>query len=61
MRDFYPEELAQRTWMHDIWKNVSRKFGFEQIDTPVVEYQDMYDRNIHEEVFYFITVWILSK
>jgi histidyl-tRNA synthetase len=36
--------------LHDKWKCTSRQFGFEQIDTPIVEYGDMYDRNLLEDI-----------
>lgn len=36
-RDFLPEEVAKRNYIFDTIKNVFRKYGFQQIDTPAFE------------------------
>src|SRR5438046_1695626 len=36
-RDFLPNEVAKRNYIFDTIKNVIRKYGFEQIETPAIE------------------------
>src|SRR6187399_1686214 len=36
-RDFLPGEVAKRNYIFDTIKNVFRKYGFEQIETPAIE------------------------
>uniref|UniRef100_A0A6C0CCG5 Histidine--tRNA ligase n=1 Tax=viral metagenome TaxID=1070528 RepID=A0A6C0CCG5_9ZZZZ len=43
-RDFFPEDMWIRNWMLDIWRNISKQFGFSEYDAPVVEYADLYTR-----------------
>lgn len=41
-RDFYPEEMARRNQIFTAWREVSRKFGFEEYDGPPLEALDLY-------------------
>ena len=56
-RDFPPSKMRIRNWLFDIWKDVSRKFGFQEYDCPVLEYQSLYTRkggdDITQEMFAF--------
>jgi histidyl-tRNA synthetase len=36
-RDFSPIEMARRNYIFDVIKNVYKKYGFQQIETPAVE------------------------
>ncbi len=40
MRDFTPEQMAKRNYIFDNIKNVFKKYGFVQIETPCVENLD---------------------
>jgi histidyl-tRNA synthetase len=39
-----------KLWLFDIWKDVSKKYGFEEYDAPVVEHIELYTRKAGEEV-----------
>ena len=41
-RDFFPADMAWRNHLHDAWKRVSVRNGFEQVDGPVYEHLDLY-------------------
>jgi len=50
MRDFYPDQMALRNWLTDIWRNVSRRHGFEEYDSPILEYLDLYKAKSGDEI-----------
>jgi histidyl-tRNA synthetase len=41
-RDFYPEQMAWRSYLHQAWRRVSIRHGFEEIDGPIFESLDLY-------------------
>ncbi len=41
-RDFYPEDYARRKQIFDAWREVARRFGFEEYDGPPLETLDLY-------------------
>jgi len=41
-RDFYPDEMRVRNWITDTWRRVSLRNGFEEYDSPIFEYLDLY-------------------
>ena len=41
-RDFYPEDMRLRNWITDTWRAVSLRNGFEQYDSPIFEYLDLF-------------------
>ncbi len=41
-RDFYPEDLALRTHIFRTWRDVARRYGFEEYDGPPLEPLDLY-------------------
>lgn len=41
-RDFYPEEMARREQIFGVWREVSRRFGFELYDGPPLEPLELY-------------------
>jgi histidyl-tRNA synthetase len=49
-RDFYPEDHRLREWLFDHFRAVSRSFGFEGVDAPVLEYEELFTRKAGEEI-----------
>jgi histidyl-tRNA synthetase len=49
-RDFYPEDLRLRDWLFGHFRAVGRSFGFEEVDAPVVESQELFTRKAGEEI-----------
>jgi histidyl-tRNA synthetase len=49
-RDFYPEDLRLRSWLFDRFREVALRFGFEEVDAPVVEHAELYQRKAGEEI-----------
>jgi histidyl-tRNA synthetase len=49
-RDFYPEDLRLRSWLFDHFREVSRRFGFEEVDAPIVEHAELFIRKAGEEI-----------
>lgn len=41
-RDFYPEEMAFRSWLHDSIRSVSSSYGYQEYDGPILERLDLY-------------------
>lgn len=57
MRDFYPDDMRVQNWLFDLWRSVSRSFGFQEYEGPIFEYLDLYrlksGEGIVSEVFSF--------
>lgn len=49
-RDFYPEDMALRTWLFGKWREIAVSHGFEEYDAPVLETEDLYIRKAGEDV-----------
>jgi len=49
-RDFYPEDLEFRSKLFDHWRELSIKHGFQEIETPIVENEEIYVRKGGEEI-----------
>lgn len=49
-RDFFPEDLRLRHWLFGHFREVSRLYGFEEYDAPVVESAELYTRKAGEEI-----------
>lgn len=49
-RDFHPDEMRLRSWLFDHMAGVSRLFGFEQVDAPVLESEELFVRKAGEEI-----------
>ena len=49
-RDFYPEDLRRRAWLFEQFREVSRRFAFEEVDAPVVEHAGLFIRKSGEEI-----------
>lgn len=41
-RDFFPNEMRQRNWLFNIWKNLSIQYSYEEYDAPMVESLDLW-------------------
>jgi len=49
-RDFLPEDLRVRQWLFGEFAAVSRLFGFEQFETPVLEAEALFTRKAGDEI-----------
>ena len=49
-RDFYPEDMARRNFIADLWKEVSIRNGFVEYDGPIFEYLAMYQQKSGDEI-----------
>jgi len=49
-RDFYPEDMARRNFIADLWKKVSIRNGFVEYDGPIFEYLAMYQQKSGDEI-----------
>ncbi|MEM9415506.1 MAG: histidine--tRNA ligase [Planctomycetota bacterium] len=41
-RDFYPDLQQRRRYLHDAWRRVSVRHGFDEVDGPIYETLDLY-------------------
>ena len=41
-RDFYPEEMVRRNQIMNAWRDVARRYGFEEYDGPPLEATELY-------------------
>ncbi len=56
--DFYPDEMALRSWLHAIVRTVSESFGYEEYEAPILESLELYaaksgDELVKEQSFVF--------
>ncbi len=49
-RDFYPDEYRFREWLFGHFHAVAASFGFEGVDAPVLEYEELFTRKAGEEI-----------
>jgi histidyl-tRNA synthetase len=49
-RDFYPDDLRLREWLFGHFRAVSRAFGYEEVDAPVLEHEELFTRKAGEEI-----------
>ncbi len=49
-RDFYPDEAAFRNHIFAAWREVARRYGFEEYDGPPLEPLDLYVKKSGEEI-----------
>jgi histidyl-tRNA synthetase len=49
-RDFYPEEMAVRTWLYQTVRKVSESFGYQEYDAPFLESIELYAAKSGEEL-----------
>lgn len=48
--DYYPEEMAVRTWLYKHMRQVSESFGYEEYDGPFLETLELYAAKSSEEI-----------
>ena len=49
-RDFYPNEMRLRSWLFEKFHAASKAHGFEEYDSPILEYEELYTRKQGEEI-----------
>jgi histidyl-tRNA synthetase len=49
-RDFYPEQMAVRTWLYNTVRRVSESFGYQEWDAPFIETLDLYAAKSGDEL-----------
>lgn len=49
-RDFYPDQMFVRKWLYDSVRQVSELFGYQEWDSPMLEYLDLYAAKSGEEL-----------
>ena len=49
-RDFYPDEMRRLRYLQDVWRRVSLRAGFEEVDGPIIESLDLYIQKSGEEI-----------
>lgn len=49
-RDFYPEQMAQRRWLEDLWRCISLRNGFVEYDGPILEHLDLLTAKSGDEI-----------
>lgn len=49
-RDFYPDDMRVRNWIVDAWRRVSLRNGFEEYDSPIFEYLDLFTVKSGQEI-----------
>jgi len=49
-RDFYPEQMAVRTWLYSTARRVSESFGYQEWEAPMLESLNLYAAKSGEEL-----------
>lgn len=49
-RDFYPEQMAIRTWLYNTVRRVSESFGYQEYEAPILESLELYAAKSGEEL-----------
>jgi len=49
-RDFYPEQMAVRSWLYKIAREVAESFGYQEWEAPLLETLDLYAAKSGEEL-----------
>ena len=49
-RDFYPDQMAVRTWLYGTVRRVSESFGYQEWEAPILESLDLYAAKSGEEL-----------
>ncbi len=49
-RDFYPDEMRRRNWLFSQFREAAARFGFEEVDAPMVEHAELFIRKAGEEI-----------
>lgn len=49
-RDFYPDDCAARNYVFEVWRQVSRRYGFVEYEGPMLEPTELYTRKSGAEI-----------
>lgn len=49
-RDFYPEQMAMRTWLYNTAREVAMSFGYQEYEAPILESLELYAAKSGEEL-----------
>lgn len=49
-RDFYPQDMRLRNYIFDTWKKVSKRYGYEEYDFPIIENFEVFASKTGEEI-----------
>ncbi|MBN1303063.1 MAG: histidine--tRNA ligase [Anaerolineales bacterium] len=49
-RDFYPEQMAFRTWLYNTMRQAAESFGFQEWEAPILESIELYAAKSGEEL-----------
>jgi len=49
-RDFYPDQMRVRNWIAEAWRRASLRNGFEEYDSPIFEYLDLFTAKSGQEI-----------
>lgn len=49
-KDFLPGDMRARAWLFGLWTRVGEQFGFEMVEGPVLESEDLFVRKAGEEI-----------
>jgi histidyl-tRNA synthetase len=49
-RDFYPPDMRLRRWIESRWREVALRYGFEEVDGPVIEPLELYTVKSGDEI-----------
>ena len=49
-RDFYPEEMAFRSWLYGKVQEISRRYGYQEYEAPLLERLELYAAKSGEEL-----------
>mmetsp|Transcript_36835 Transcript_36835/g.68600 ORF Transcript_36835/g.68600 Transcript_36835/m.68600 type:complete len:563 (-) Transcript_36835:62-1750(-) len=49
-RDFFPVDMRFRNWLFGAFKEIARRYGFQEYDAPVLENEELYKRKAGEEI-----------
>ncbi|CAE7898441.1 unnamed protein product [Symbiodinium microadriaticum] len=49
-RDFFPADMRFRNWLFGAFKEIARRYSFQEYDAPVLENEELYKRKAGEEI-----------
>ena len=49
-RDFYPEQFAERAYIIGVWRDVARRFAFDEYDGPPLASLEIYTKKSGDEI-----------
>lgn len=58
-RDFYPEDMRRRNWLFGLFRETAARFGFEEVDAPMVEHASLFTRKAGEEIVHQLYHFVL--